>query len=86
VLDAGINYIDTSIDYGLSKERIGRYIAHRRDNYYLASKCGCLVGAPPAPPGERSPHVFTRDNCRDSHSSSTPKPVGFLSCSQLCAS
>jgi aryl-alcohol dehydrogenase-like predicted oxidoreductase len=62
VLDAGINYIDTSIDYGLSEERIGRYIAHRRDNYYLASKCGCLVGAPPAPRGERSPHVFSREN------------------------
>jgi aryl-alcohol dehydrogenase-like predicted oxidoreductase len=62
VLDAGINYIDTSIDYGLSEERIGRYIGHRRDEYYLASKCGCLVGAPPAPPGERSPHVFTREN------------------------
>ena len=61
-LDAGINYLDTSIDYGLSEERIGRYIAHRRDNYYLASKCGCLVGAPPAPRGERSPHVFSREN------------------------
>src|SRR5438132_9401756 len=24
VLEAGINYIDTSIDYGLSEERIGR--------------------------------------------------------------
>ena len=46
VLDAGINYIDTSIDYGFSEERIGRYIAHRRAEYYLASKCGCLVGAP----------------------------------------
>ena len=46
VLDAGINYIDTSIDYGVSEERIGRYIAHRRHEYYLASKCGCLVGAP----------------------------------------
>jgi aryl-alcohol dehydrogenase-like predicted oxidoreductase len=62
VLDAGINYLDTSIDYGLSEERIGRYIGHRRDQYYLASKCGCLVGAPPAPRGERSPHVFTREN------------------------
>src|ERR1700675_4348981 len=59
VLDSGINYIDTSIDYGLSEERIGRYIGHRRDEYYLASKCGCLVGAPPAPRGDRSPHVFT---------------------------
>ena len=45
VVDAGINYIDTSIDYGLSEERIGRYISHRRAEYYLASKCGCLVGA-----------------------------------------
>src|SRR5499426_3936375 len=60
VLDAGINYIDTSIDYGVSEERIGRYIGHRRDEYLLASKCGCLVGA--APRGERSPHVFTREN------------------------
>jgi aryl-alcohol dehydrogenase-like predicted oxidoreductase len=62
VLDAGINYIDTSIDYGLSEERIGRYIGHRRSQYYLASKCGCLVGATPAPPGQRNAHVFTRDN------------------------
>jgi hypothetical protein len=28
---------------GLSEERIGRYISHRRAEYYLASKCGCLV-------------------------------------------
>ena len=62
VLDAGVNYIDTSIDYGLSEERIGRYISHRRAEYYLASKCGCLVGAPPAPRGQRGAHVFTRDN------------------------
>ena len=62
VLDAGINYIDTSIDYGVSEERIGRYIADRRAEYYLASKCGCLVGAPPAPRGQTSPHVFTREN------------------------
>ena len=62
VLDAGINYIDTSIDYGLSEERIGRYIANRRSDYYLAGKCGCVVGATPAPRGQRNPHVFTRDN------------------------
>src|ERR1700726_2753247 len=63
-LDAGINYIDTSIDYGLSEERIGRYISHRRSEFYLASKCGCLVGASPAPPGQRGQHVFTGDNVR----------------------
>jgi aryl-alcohol dehydrogenase-like predicted oxidoreductase len=64
VLDSGINYIDTSIDYGLSEERIGRYISHRRPEYYLARKCGCLVGSPPAPRGQRGAHVFTRDNVR----------------------
>jgi aryl-alcohol dehydrogenase-like predicted oxidoreductase len=64
VLDAGINYIDTSIDYGMSEELIGQYISGRRSEYYLASKCGCAVGAPPAPPGERNPHVFTPENIR----------------------
>ena len=41
VLDGGINLIDTSIDYGRSEQLIGRYLAHRRDEYFLASKCGC---------------------------------------------
>jgi aryl-alcohol dehydrogenase-like predicted oxidoreductase len=63
VLDSGINYIDTSIDYGLSEERIGRYIGGRRNEFFLASKCGCLAqpAAPPTTTGP-SPHVFTRDN------------------------
>jgi aryl-alcohol dehydrogenase-like predicted oxidoreductase len=66
-LDAGINFIDTSIDYGVAEERIGKYISHRRSEYYLATKCGCLVGDleqnPPAPaPGQRFPHVFTPEN------------------------
>jgi aryl-alcohol dehydrogenase-like predicted oxidoreductase len=42
VLDAGINLIDTSPDYGVSEERIGRFISHRRDEYFLATKCGCV--------------------------------------------
>ena len=28
VLDSGITFIDTSPDYGLSEERIGKYISH----------------------------------------------------------
>ncbi len=64
VLDAGINLIDTSPDYGASEERIGMFIAHRRDEYFLASKCGCLVGATPAPAGQRNLHVFTAENVR----------------------
>ena len=61
VLDAGINFIDTSPDYGLSEERIGRYIAHRRGEYYLASKCGCAAGEF-ATSGEG--HIFTAANVR----------------------
>src|SRR5690606_41089504 len=43
VLDAGINFIDTSPDYGPSEEMIGQSIANRRDEYFLATKCGCPV-------------------------------------------
>jgi len=60
VLDSGINYIDTSIDYGVSEERIGRFIGSRRGEFFLASKCGCVVDPPVA--GQRLPHVFTREN------------------------
>ena len=45
VLDQGINYIDTSPDYGPSEAMIGKAIAHRRDEYVLATKCGCNVDA-----------------------------------------
>jgi aryl-alcohol dehydrogenase-like predicted oxidoreductase len=62
VLDGGINFIDTSPDYGISEELIGEAISHRRGEFFLASKCGCLVGAAPTPPGQRNPHVFTREN------------------------
>jgi aryl-alcohol dehydrogenase-like predicted oxidoreductase len=64
VLDSGINFIDTSPDYGRSEELIGKSIAGRRDQYFLASKCGCLVGAPPAPAGQTNPHVYTAENVR----------------------
>jgi aryl-alcohol dehydrogenase-like predicted oxidoreductase len=42
VLDAGINFIDTAPDYGISEERIGRYISSRRSEFALATKCGCV--------------------------------------------
>ena len=62
VLDGGINYVDTSIDYGQSEEFIGKFISHRRSEYILATKCGCLVGETPSAPGQRFPHSFTREN------------------------
>lgn len=60
VLDAGINLIDTAYDYGRSEEYIGRFISHRRDEYFLATKCGCTVV--PAGDHDETPHVWTREN------------------------
>ena len=54
VLDAGITFIDTSNDYGLSEEMIGKYVSARRSEYYLATKCGCPAGG--------GGHVWTREN------------------------
>jgi aryl-alcohol dehydrogenase-like predicted oxidoreductase len=64
VLDEGINLIDTSIDYGRSEELIGRHIGHRRDEYFLASKCGCLLGPPPSGATPPFPHDFREENIR----------------------
>jgi aryl-alcohol dehydrogenase-like predicted oxidoreductase len=65
VLDAGINVIDTAPDYGMSEEHIGRAIASRRAEYFLASKCGCPVGEAVGETvtGPRE-HIFTRENIR----------------------
>src|ERR1700742_1320609 len=63
VLDSGINLIDTSPDYGRSEELIGRYLGHRRDEYFLASRCGCPV-TPPADAPPPYPHDYTPANVR----------------------
>jgi len=63
VLDGGINLIDTSVDYGRSEELIGRYIGHRREEYFLASKCGCLL-SPPADAPPPYPHDYRPANVR----------------------
>jgi aryl-alcohol dehydrogenase-like predicted oxidoreductase len=59
VLDAGINFIDTSPDYGLSEERIGKFVSQRRDEFFLATKCGCNID----PDGVRQEpaHLWTAD-------------------------
>lgn len=61
-LDAGVNLIDTAPDYGASEERIGRYVGHRRREYYLATKCGCNIDAD----GNRLDpgHLWTADRLR----------------------
>jgi aryl-alcohol dehydrogenase-like predicted oxidoreductase len=40
VLDAGISYIDTAPAYGISEERIGRFLARRRREFVLSTKVG----------------------------------------------
>jgi aryl-alcohol dehydrogenase-like predicted oxidoreductase len=64
VLDAGITFIDTSPDYGGSEELIGEAISHRRDEFLLASKCGCPVTIPFEMKDGRPVHLFTEENVR----------------------
>jgi aryl-alcohol dehydrogenase-like predicted oxidoreductase len=40
VLDLGVNLIDTARGYGLSEARIGRHLAHRRQEFVLSTKVG----------------------------------------------
>jgi len=60
VLDAGITFVDTANDYGLSEQYIGRFLANRRDEYALATKCGCTMV--PAGDHDETPHTWTRDH------------------------
>ncbi len=70
VLDAGINYIDVAADYGEAEGHIGRCIANRRKEFFLASKCGCPPDVSKFLPTERTrygvplPHLhdYSRKN------------------------
>jgi len=54
VLDAGINYIDVAADYGEAEAHIGRCLSGRRQEFLLASKCGCPLDVTKFSPGERT--------------------------------
>jgi len=60
VLDAGITFIDTANDYGTSELFIGRFLADRRKEYVLATKCGCHMQY--AGDHDETLHVWTREN------------------------
>ncbi len=62
VLDGGITYIDTSPDYGPSEAYIGHAIAGRRDEYFLATKCGCNVDE--RGQGQDPAHIWGRAQLR----------------------
>jgi len=64
VLDGGINLIDTSPDYGRSEELIGAHLSHRRDEFFLASKCGCPVEPPADDVPPPYPHDYSQRNVR----------------------
>ena len=66
VLDLGINLIDTAPAYGLSEERIGRAIAHRRDDYVLSTKVGETFTVDPATGRACSTYDFTEQAIRAS--------------------
>jgi aryl-alcohol dehydrogenase-like predicted oxidoreductase len=63
VLDGGITLIDTSPDYGRSEELIGQSVGHRRDEFFLASKCGCPLELPASTPPPY-PHDYSPANVR----------------------
>ena len=63
VLDGGITLIDTSPDYGRSEELIGRHVSHRREEFFLASKCGCPTNLPADTPPPY-PHDYSPANVR----------------------
>lgn len=83
VLDAGINFIDTSNDYGRSEEFIGKYISQRRDEFYIATKCGCTVVRRDEITDD-TPHVWTRENLfRGLHESLERMKTDYVDVMQL---
>jgi len=60
VVDAGITFIDTANDYGRSEAYLGQFLADRRDQFALATKCGCTMV--PAGDHDETPHSWDRDH------------------------
>jgi aryl-alcohol dehydrogenase-like predicted oxidoreductase len=60
VVDAGITFIDTANDYGRSEAYIGQFLADRREEFALATKCGCTVV--PAGDHDETPHSWDRNH------------------------
>jgi aryl-alcohol dehydrogenase-like predicted oxidoreductase len=83
VLDSGITFIDTANDYGRSEEFIGKYLAHRRGEFTLATKCGCTVVHRDENTDD-TPHVWTRENLfRGLHESLERMKTDYVDIMQL---
>jgi aryl-alcohol dehydrogenase-like predicted oxidoreductase len=66
-LDCGYTFLDTASAYGSghSEEQIGIALAHRRDEYTLASKCGIFRNAKGVTEANGRPEVLLK-TCEDS--------------------
>lgn len=83
VLDSGINFIDTANDYGRSEEFIGKYISKRRNEFYIATKCGCTVVHKDENTDD-TPHVWTKENLfRGLHESLERMKTDYVDVMQL---
>jgi aryl-alcohol dehydrogenase-like predicted oxidoreductase len=83
VLDNGITFIDTANDYGRSEEYIGRFVPHRRDEFVLATKCGCTVVRRDEST-DNTPHVWTKENLfRGLHESLARMRTDYVDLMQL---
>src|SRR6266487_1083046 len=87
VLDAGINYIDVAVDYGEAEAHIGRCISSRRQEFFLASKCGCPLDVTQFTPSQRTRfgvplprlHDYSRKNIMDAvHQSLRRMQIDYL--------
>jgi aryl-alcohol dehydrogenase-like predicted oxidoreductase len=83
VIDNGITFVDTANDYGRSEEYIGRFLSHRRDDFVLATKCGCTV-ARRNESTDDTPHVWTKENLfRGLHESLARMRTDYVDVMQL---
>jgi len=66
-LDEGYSLLDTAAMYGMGNNEtlIGKYLAHRRDEYLLASKCGIARGKDGKIELNGRPEIL-RDTCEQS--------------------
>jgi aryl-alcohol dehydrogenase-like predicted oxidoreductase len=81
-LDAGVSFIDTAPSYGVSEQRIGRYLGARRDHAVISTKLGYGVPGIPDWTGpcitagvEQALRVLRTDRIDIGHLHSCPRAV-----------
>ena len=64
-LDLGLNFLDTAAVYalGVNETLVGKAIADRRHEVFLATKCGIVGGTPGFPGGLDGSPALIRESC-----------------------